>query len=343
MVITPEKYKYKVKILQTNGTLADITGAITDISLEDDDGEISQHADITVANIKCGSGNLSDLIKPGCSLYYYADWGTGLNEIFRGFVWDWNDRPTNTDKSFEFTVYDNLIFLDKCQDNLYFPDKTKTENIVSAIAKKWNIPLAYRYKSISHSKQLMAATTLSEALKTILDDAQSKLEENYVVTSQKGVLTITVQGANSTVCEFNSKNCTATQNKLSMDSLITKVVVGGKEASGGRIPVEAVFEGRTEFGVLQSITNRDNNTTLAAAEAEAKKTLQDHGNLSEDRTIDTIDVPFIRKGDKIKASVGSLNGYFYVLGVTHSPKTQTMTLQIKDASPAKVSIKAGKK
>jgi hypothetical protein len=343
MIITPEKFKYKVKVLQGTGTLADITGAITDISLEDDDGEIAQHADVTVANIKCGSGNLSDMIKPGCSLFYYADWGAGFTEVFRGFVWDWNDRPTSSDKSFEFTAYDNLIFLDKSQDNLYFSKDTKTESIISAIAKKWNVPLSYQYKSIAHSKQMMPATTLSDALKTILDDAQSKLDEDYVVTSQKGVLTIAVQGSNSTVCEFNADNCTATQNKLSMDDLITKVVVGGKEDSEGRIPVEVIFEGRTEFGVLQSITNRDGDTTLAAAETEAKKTLQEHGNLSEDRTIDTIDIPFIRKGDKIKVSVGSLDGYFYVLGVTHSPKTQTMTLQIKSASPAAVPVKAGKK
>jgi hypothetical protein len=343
MVITPENIKYKVLILQSSGTMVNITGSIEDISLEDNDGEISQHADITVANVEYGTGNLSDIIKPGCALYCYADWGTGYTETFRGVVWDWNDRPTSTNKNFEFTAYDNLIYLDKSQDNLYFTAGTKTEAIISSIAKKWNIPFSYKYSSITHAKQVMSATALNDAIKTVLDDTQSKVSDNYVVTSRKGVMTIMAQGSNTTICQFNSQNCTAVQNKLSMDDLITKIVIGGTEDSVGRTPVEAIFEGRTEFGVLQSISNRDDSNTLSAAEAAAKKALQQNGNLSEDRAIDTIDVPFIRKGDKIQVDSGSLQGYFFVLGATHNLKSRTMTLQIKSASPAKVPISAAKK
>jgi hypothetical protein len=177
----------------------------------------------------------------------------------------------------------------------------------------------------------------------VLNDAQSKVDSNYVVLARKGIMDVIPQGSNSTVCIFTGREIETTSNKRSMDDLITKVIVGGQQDNAGKVPVEATFTGRTEFGTLQKIVSRDEDTTLSAASAEAKKMLKESGNLSEDREIGAPDVPFIRKGDKVKIVTGSFNGYYYVLGVTHLPVERRMTMQVKSVTQESVPIKSATK
>lgn len=343
MEIDISKLKYKFLVVLKSGASINITNLITDCSIEDPDGEISEHAEMTINNILYGSGRISSVITPGSALYISSDWGSGFEEIYRGTIWDWDDEGSTTDKSFKFSVYDILKYLEQSEDNIYFPAGLSTKSIVGNISNKWGIPFSYTYSSITHSKVVLPATELSEAIKTVLDDAQSKVAANYVILARKGVMDVIPQGSNSTVCVFTGRKIETTSNKLSMDDLITKVIVGGQQDNAGKVPVEAAFTGRTEFGTLQKLVSRDEDTTLNAASAEAQKMLKEHGNLSEDREIGAPDVPFIRKGDKVKIVTGSFNGYYYVLGVTHLPVERRMTMQVKSVTQESVPIKSATK
>ena len=342
MEIDISKLKYKFLVILKSGASINITNLILDCSLEDPDGEISEHAEMTINNILYGSGRISSVITPGSALYVYSDWGSGFQEIYRGTIWDWDDEGSTTDKSFAFSAYDILKYLES-EDNIYFPAGLSTKSIVGNISNKWGISFSYTYSSITHSKIVLPATALSEAIISVLNDAQSKVDSNYVVLARKGIMDVIPQGSNSTVCIFTGREIETTSNKRSMDDLITKVIVGGQQDNAGKVPVEATFTGRTEFGTLQKIVSRDEDTTLSAASAEAKKMLKESGNLSEDREIGAPDVPFIRKGDKVKIVTGSFNGYYYVLGVTHLPVERRMTMQVKSVTQESVPIKSATK
>lgn len=53
------------------------------------------------------------------------------------------------------------------------------------------------------------------------------------------------------------------------------------------------------------------------------------GKPEETITISTIDVPLIRKGDKIKLYAGNLSGYFYVEGINHNGFSKKMDMELE--------------
>jgi hypothetical protein len=113
---------------------------------------------MTINNILYGSGRISSVITPGSALYVYSDWGSGFQEIYRGTIWDWDDEGSTTDKSFAFSAYDKLKYLEQSDDNIYFPAGLSTKSIVGNISNKWGISFSYTYSSITHSKIVLPAT-----------------------------------------------------------------------------------------------------------------------------------------------------------------------------------------
>jgi len=58
--------------------------------------------------------------------------------------------------------------------------------------------------------------------------------------------------------------------------------------------------------VLQRIVQNSSDDTLANTKQNAKEILKEFGQPEKDRTIRCVDVPFIRKGDKVKVVAGTL-------------------------------------
>lgn len=328
MTINPLTTKYKVMVPISGGTL-DITSALTELTPEEQPAELAQRLNLTVVNATYGSGMLSDVLTPGRAIYYYSDWGQGMQEVFRGVIWDWDSENSSTSKTLVLGTYDLLIYLEKSKDYRYYSAGMSTKATIADIAKAWGIPLSYAYGSITHAKQVFKSQAISDMITTTLDDAKSKLGYGYVVRAAGGVMQVLPKGSNSNIYLFDGSNSEVTSNKLSMDDLITKVIVLSTEDSNERASIQATVYGQTQYGTLQDIVQRDSDTTLGAAVTEAKQMIADHGKLSEDRSIDTIDVPCIRKGDKVYIRAGTLNGYFYVTGVTHNVIERKMTMQIE--------------
>ena len=62
---------------------------------------------------------------------------------------------------------------------------------------------------------------------------------------------------------------------------------------------------------------------------EAQNILKEKGKAEENISISTIDVPMMRKGDKVKVFAGNLSGYFIVEGITHNGFEKTMELELE--------------
>lgn len=328
MTIDPLAIKYKVLVPVPGDTL-NITDALTELTPEEQPEEFAQRLNLTVTNAAYGSGTLSDVLTPGRAIFYYSDWGLGMQEVFRGVIWDWDPENSSDSKTLVLSAYDLLIYPEKSKDYRYYSAGMSTKATITDIAKAWGIPLSYSYGSITHAKQVFKSQNISEMITTTLDDAKSKLGYGYVVRAAGGVMQVIKKGSNPNVFLFDGSNSEVTSNKLSMDDLITKVIVLSAEDSNERASIQATVYGQTQYGTLQDIVQRDSDTTLNAAVTEAKQMIADHGKLTEDRSIDTIDIPCIRKGDKVYIRAGTLNGYFYVTGVTHNAMERKMTMLIE--------------
>lgn len=339
MIVNPMATKYKVLISATDGEAINVTKALTQLTPEEQTDEMGARVTGEVANVRHGSGSLSDLCRPGCGVFVFADWGAGMQETFRGVLWDWSGNDDSSAKVLQFTAYDMLIYLQKSKDNRYYAAGQSTQAIISDIASGWGIPLIYNYPSITHAKQVFRSQTICDMMTTVLDLAQDQSTGDYVVKAEKGVLHVEPKGSNTDTCIFTGRaSVESITNKLTMDDLITKVVVIGKEDDDGRSPVNAILEGDTKFGTIQDIVQQDDDTTLDAAVTQAKSLLQKNGALKQDTSVDTVDVPFLRKGDKVKIQAGTLNGYYYVTGVTHDALNHKMTMQVETVTKATVPI-----
>lgn len=63
-MINLEKLSYRVVSTIEDGTQLDITGAVTDLSWEENDGEIATKINVSLHNVKYKGKYLSDYCKP---------------------------------------------------------------------------------------------------------------------------------------------------------------------------------------------------------------------------------------------------------------------------------------
>ena len=111
--------------------------------------------------------------------------------------------------------------------------------------------------------------------------------------------------------------------------MVTRVKIIGKEKKGGKNKVIATLNGSTKYGVRQRIYTRGADESLADAKSAAKAILDDDGDVKDEITVQAPDVPYVRKGDLVYLKIGSIKGYYYVLGVRHDADTCSMSMDLE--------------
>lgn len=316
--------KYSLKAVLETGQTVNLTGLVLSMSISDPPEEIAQRATIRLANTKTSLGYVSDIIKLCTMLFAFA----GQEEIFRGKVWEW-EYQSALQKEITLTAYNNIIYATKSKVNSYFTGGQSTADIMGSICGEWGIGLNYEYDSITHNALKFAACTLSEAITRLMDEAESKLTDNYCMYMDKDILQVKKFGSNQDVFMFHARNVIQTTDRLTLDGLVTMVHIIGRSNENGIDPIENVVPGNTEYGDLIEFMAKDSNRSLGEINDEAKKLLQERGIPRESISIMTPDVPQIRKGYKIKVTAGNLSGYFYVRGVSHDTTTRTMAMEVE--------------
>ena len=318
------KLKYSVKAFFASGEAMDLTGLCTSLTWGDEKNSIAQKADITLANIKIDKGYISDLIVLCTRVVIFVN----DKEYFNGFVWDW-DYTSALEKELSFTAYDIMIYLTQSKGNTYYSSGKSTQFLVEDICKEWGITVQYEWESWTHGKTPLKDMEVSTQLTTVLDEAQTKLDSEYVMLMEKEVLMIRKKGSNQDVYYFHGKNVESTKDHLTLQGLVTKVLVYGKSEEEQRPPLLEKVNGNLDYGTLQEIVTKDSNKTLDDAKKEAQNILKEKGKPEETINVSTVDVPMMRKGDKIKLVAGNLSGYFFVEGVTHNGFEKTMEMELE--------------
>ena len=318
---------YTVEATLKDGSLLDVTPAIQSLQWQAPAEEIAQRATMVLAQTQTKRGLLHSLL-PLCTLLVIKANGT---EVFRGVVWEW-EYTSGTTQNITLTCYDHFIYAQKSKDFAYYAAGKGTKDIISDICSKNGIKLNYQYESIKHAKISYRANTIADQILNTLNEAKRQLKTEPVAIFDKQTLIIRPRGQNKDVYVFEAaKNAVQTTERFTLDKLVTKVVVMGKEDKEGRRKVEATVTGDTSYGTLQDVVYRDGDDTIAAAKAEAQKIIDEKGKPDHIISAEAPDVPFIQKGDKVKMAAGSLVGYYYVKGITHSAHDRMMTMELEVA------------
>ena len=304
--------------------MLDVTGLCTSMTWGDEKNSIAQKADVTIANIKIEKGFISDLIELCSQVIIYVN----EQEVFKGIVWDWS-YTSALQKELSFTAYDKMIYLTQSKGNTYYSSGKSTQFLVEDICKEWGIAVCYEWESWTHGKIPLKNMEISRQLTTVLDEAQTKLDSKYVMLMEKDTLVIRKKGSNADIYYFHGKNIESTKDHLTLQGLVTKVLVFGKSEEDQRPPLLETVDGDLQYGTLQEIITKDSNKTLNDAKKEAQNILKEKGKPEETITVSTVDVPVLRKGDKIKLVAGNLSGYFMIEGIHHDGMAKTMEMELE--------------
>lgn len=323
--------KYKVVAVDSKGTQYNITDYLENLDWQENEGELSMKISFTVRNDKTSKGYLSKLIRPGCLICVYAKHGSQkYKEVARGEVVAWNPINQNSSHDAKFVCYDELYNLQKSQDNFYFRSGTGTKNRVKKILKKWKVPIgSYQGPNKKHGKKKYQNKYLSDILLDILDDAKKKGGKKCILRMKKSKVTVVPIGSNDDIYIFEYGNTKVASKNWSTANLVTRVNVIGKSKKKGKNKVVATLNGLTKYGVRQKIYTRGSDETMKQAKKAAQDILDENGDIEKTITVQSPDVPYIRKGDLIYMNVGSIEGYYIVTGIQHNANTMSMTMNIE--------------
>lgn len=331
--MSQQKPDYSVYVV-SGSTKYNVTKAVLSMDRSEPDGQIAQRVVLNLANVKVGDTLLSGLLKARDRVFIYANNSGKEEEVFRGFLWTRARIDSLSEKEVRYTCYDNLIYFQESEDSLYFSSGKSTKNVVESICEKWGIKLQYSYDSITHTKMPLRGFLADIFTEDILDLVKKRTKKKYVILSEKDTMVVKPVGSNTTVYHFEAgKNTTRTASGWTMDGIITKVVIVGKADDNDREPVEATVSGKTgEYGTVQRIQRRSENTTVEDAKIEAKYTIDENGEPKWTYEITGADIPWIRKGDKVHIKAGEINGDRIVIDIdrTIDQKRREMTLTLED-------------
>lgn len=329
MDINIEFITYEVELITETGGTYDLSPVLTSLQWEEQTNELAQRVSLTTANMAIDGTWLMALLKIGCVINVYANWGEGKEALFSGKVWDWGYNSSQQ-KEISVTAYDCLKYLQQSDDYGYYTAGQSTTSILNTICSAWGVPISYNWEStLTHEKLLFNNMAISEMILEVLEEVKEKCGGHYVCHWKDNTLTVNPFGTNSSIYLLGETCTMSTSHKISIHDLVTRVKVLGNADDDGRTAVEAVVDGDQEFGVMQKIIIRDTDKTIAEATAEAETYLRKHEVPEETITVTTVDIPFLRKGDIVSVCAGDLIGDYYILGVTHNATKRQMTLTLE--------------
>lgn len=324
--------EYTVYVI-SGGTKYNVTPAIESIDISDQKKQIAKCVTFQMMNTKVGDKWLTGLLTVPNRVFVYANDGTKNEEVFRGFVWSRAYKSSQTDRTFQLKNYDNLIYFQESDHSAFFSSGKSTKDISASLCNEWGVKLEYTYESITHSKLPLRGKLADIFTADLLDPVKDRTGKKYVMLSEKDVVQIKPVGANSTIYHFIAgKNAIQTSSVLTMDGVVTKVIILGKADDDDRVPVEATVSGDTsQFGTIQETINRSENTSLADAKKEAQSIIDEKGKPKWEFELRATDIPWIRKGDKVYVDAGDMSGYYIVAGIerTITGKKREMTLDLE--------------
>lgn len=335
-MIDISKLTYKIVVLGETGGQLDVTDITDNLSWEENDGELAMRLSVTLANTTHNGKRISSIAKPNCYIIVTAEVESASDEVARVRITEWEPTRTGESDSIVLSGYDELYDLQKSQDNRYLPEGTGTDTAIKAIFSEWGIPISrYEGPSNPNAKTTYRNEYLSDIILDLMNTAVQHGEKECVIRAKKGKVSIEPRGTNDTVYVFtDALNLELSRYRISTVDMVTVVKIVAPESSDGRQKIEAIENGKVQYGKRQRILVRDKEDSLATAQAAARKILEDDGKPAETFEVRSPDVPYIRKGDKVKVATRVYEGFAHVLSVQHNATNRAMTMTIEPLTEA---------
>jgi len=330
-MIDVSKIKYLLYLVTETGAQLNITAAVKELGWGEGDGELAARINCALYNTPYNGAALSSAVKLNCKLVVIADCGAVSAEVCRGTIVVW--APTcdgNSGSSLECTAYDVLYDMQQSEDNRYYPDGTGTQSALFGVFDDWGIPVAsYDGPDVPHAKTVFKSKKLGDIAAALLDDAVKKGAPKCIIRAVQDKVSVLPRGSNADIYMFCADNMTVASDEISTEDMVTRVKVMGVEDDDGRTSVEAVVNGQTQYGIRQKIVSQSSSDTLEDSKTEAQSILDKDGAPKRTSKVTSPDVPFVRKGDKVHISAGTLDGYFYVTSIQHNATDKKMTMAVE--------------
>ena len=328
--------KYIVKKMSTDKSVE--SNLVTSLSLTEPEGQLAQKATITMYNQYIeGHGYPSNIFPVRSRIFIYAK-GVGKDkgtEVFRGVIWDSQLKNGVDGSQITFTCYDNLIYLMNSEICEYFSKGKSSKAIVTTLCKKWGITVKYNYSSMTHPKLPLQGTLADVLTSDILDKIKIKSGSKYVVRSKQDAMHIDAQGKNTPVYRItrgDSGIMLDYARTVTMDGMVTKVIITGKTDDKGKTKIVTSVSSKNKkaYGTLTKIISKDEDTKLSTVKSEANTILKENGEPKKDYEINAMDIPWIRKGDRVSVEFnkGTFNACL-VKEITHNCDDSTMNLIVR--------------
>lgn len=332
-MVDVSKLKYRLILLDESGNQYDLKDVVEDIGWEENESELAARISFTLMDAE---GVMEEeLCKNGRQVFLMAGFGEQDEEICRGTIKSRTNSYGLTDRKKNCTAYDILHQLDKSEDNRYIVSGRTTQQIFMEIAADWGIPLEYNGPEAVHGDMPLKNKTPAKMFLELLDDAKKKGAGEYMIRSDKGQARILPILSNQDVYVFGRNNAVQVSSQENIADMVTRVKVLGQSKGEQSAPVEAVVDGKTEFGILQKIYQRDSDETIEAAKQASEEILKEDGVPKEETSLSLPDVPYVRKGDMIYCDcLETADGYYQVLSVSHDCDARTMSVKIKKLAAA---------
>ncbi len=332
-MVQPRLFKYTVVVMTADGGQEDITQFLSGLTWEEEEDQLPVRIVINAKNDSTSRGRISSIAVPGCwvgVLYSYN--GGGVQEACRGKIIEWAPSARLNADAIQLKAYDCLYDLNESQDNIYYKRGKRTYSIISKILRKWGVPIsAYAGPNVKHSKIVYKAEKIGTAILKILDDAKNRGGNTCYLRSEGMTVQILTYGNNAEVYHFDdTSDITNVKHSITTAGMVTRVRVTGQKKKSGKVPVKATLNGQVQYGIRQKLVSKSKNEKLKTAKKEAKRILADEGHPKETIQFTVPDIPSVRRGHKVHVQAATIaEGYYYVVGCSHSAATQTMTLTVK--------------
>ena len=337
-MIDISKLTYKVFLLRETGEQLDVSSIAENVMWEENEGELAMRVSLSLANVLHNGQRMSSIAKPNCYLIITAENQSGVEEVARAKITEWEPTRSGSGDSISLSGYDELFELQSSQDNRYLADGTSTRTAILSVFEDWGVPVGeYKGPSDPTAKLTYKNEYLSDIILDLLNTAVEHGASKCVIRASKGKVSILPRASNETVYRFEEGgNLETTQYKISTGDMVTVVKVVAPEDDEERQKVEAIVEGKTEYGKRQRIYVRDKEDDLATATAAAQQILAEDGEPEESFSVKAPDVPYIRKGDMIMVETRVYTGYAIVLSIQHDASGRSMSMDLLPYDPVPV-------
>lgn len=325
---------YRVVAVTPDGEQLDVTNVTTNLGWEEGEREFSARISLKMQNAEYNGKLISELVQPNTPIIVYAIVNGESTEVVRGTVQKWSPTETNGTFSIDMEAYDEMLALRRNQDCFYFTDGTTTKAALTSVLDQWGVPYDFSKgpdPGVAHAKMAFKKNYVSDVLSKILEDLKKKGGGVYFFRAREGKVEIVPRGSNETVYHFDSEsNLTSAKDSFDASAIVTQVKVVGKSDEEGHQAVEEVVTGKTEYGVRQEIIERPSDKTLDEVRESAQQILKEKGGLKRKTSVQCADVPFIRKGDRVRVESGTLSGFWFVKSIQHNAADEKMTMDLDE-------------